>query len=97
MPENPTLKQKVKLYDPHPGIGGAAIPLPQPLRRVAHELDGQTLTLEETVQRFNAVANKESGEVKLGEYCILYLLKHNYGGQRSIHGWRLLRYRLADE
>lgn len=97
MTKDQTLKQKVILYDPHPGIGGAVIPLPEPLRRVAHELDGQTLTLEEAVQRFNAVANKKSGVVKLGEYCILYLLGHNYGGQRSIHGWRLLRYRLADE
>ena len=64
MTEDQTLKQKVTLYDPHPGIGGAAIPLPEPLRRVAHELDDQTLTLEEAVQRFNAVADKKRGEVK---------------------------------
>ncbi|MBI4151907.1 hypothetical protein HY496_02960 [Candidatus Woesearchaeota archaeon] len=94
MTEYENRTQNVRLYDPHPGIGGAASPLPKPLRDVAQELDGQNTTLEKAIESFTEVADQKYGTVKLGENCILYLLEHP---SKALSCWRLLRYEPVKE
>ncbi len=48
--------RQVTLFGPHPGVGGAAIPLPAVVKRVADALDGQTLSLRSAVACLQAVA-----------------------------------------
>ncbi len=59
-------------YDPHPGFAGAAVPIPEKVRRVANELDGQTLSLREAVERIQAAT---TGKVRVvAEYQFIGLL-----------------------
>jgi len=41
-------------FGPHPGFAGAAIPIPAAVKKVADELDGQTLPLREALARLRA-------------------------------------------
>ena len=78
----------VTLYAPHPGIGGAAVPLPSIVKRIADALDGQTLTLRAAVACLQAVA---PGSVYADDKGGAILLR--IGASPPMHLWRVIRYR----
>ena len=85
----------MKLFDPHPGLMGCPVPLPEKVRTLAATLDGQSMTVKEAVEKIKAVIS-ERFSVKATKGCILLyqgsvedLLKH---GARC-NCWRVLRYK----
>lgn len=83
----------VTLYDPHPGFAGAMIPLPVAVKRVADELDGQTLTLGEAVARIQAVT---SGHVEYVTYLTHQWIKLTLKSGGAFHTFRVIRFRFAE-
>lgn len=87
-------EMKVTFYDPHPGIGGAIIPLPEPMKRTAKELDGQTMTIGEAVKKIedNAVLSGIHFDVDVvPEYQYIGVKMRE--GENILHSWRLIRFR----
>lgn len=77
-------------YDPHPGVGGAAVPLPLPLKVVADGLAGKNLSVALAIEILKAVA--PTAEVDdLADKGIL-MLKFHFGNG-GMHAWRIIRYR----
>jgi len=61
------MAQEVKLYDPHPGFGGALLPLPRPMKEIADKLNGQSMSLEKAIEMISSVAEKIGGKVAVEE------------------------------
>ncbi len=80
--------REVTCYDPHPGIGGAAVPLPAIVKRIADALDGQTLSLAAAVACLQAVA---PGRVEAHDDRGWISLR--VGDAPPMHLWRVIRYR----
>lgn len=87
------MQREVKFYDPHPGFGGAIVPLPKPMYRAACELDGQTATVEKTLEKLRPLAERLNGSVEDSRGFILF--EYRAGG--LTHGFRLIRYRKVGE
>lgn len=54
-----------EFYEPHPGLLGCTVPIPEEVKKVAAELDGNTLELEEAVAKIHAVC--PGGKIKVSE------------------------------
>ncbi|HSD12808.1 MAG TPA: hypothetical protein VLC10_04580 [Patescibacteria group bacterium] len=80
--------RQVTFFGPHPGVGGAAIPLPVVVKRVADALDGQTLPLRSAVACLQAVA---PGTVYADAAHGAILLR--MGAAPPMHLWRVIRFR----
>lgn len=84
--------KNVVFYDPHPGVGGAAVPLPIPVRDFIKNFDGRELPLEEVVDSLTLLASSYNGTIEVVE-------QYNYLGLRidgregETHYYRLLRYK----
>src|SRR3990172_8535127 len=87
--------EEVYLFDPHPGVGGALMPLPQEVKEVADKLADQTMTLAEALSRLRGTnwvrATPSAVRARKG----MILLDAELNGQ--IHHWRILRYRKVAE
>ena len=100
---NSTPYDLVRLYDPHPGFAGAAVPLPKAMKDAADKMDGKRMMLEEAVEKLSSVAKKVGGKIELVE-------EYNYIGfsmrargstfspflgniQYLSHNYRLIRYK----
>ena len=75
-------------YDPHPGLAGAMVRIPEKVRQVAQELDGQPLSLREAVNKIRAVTNGEVSVVP--EYKYIRLLIRAGG---LYHSYRVIQYK----
>ncbi len=76
-------------FDPHPGLAGARIPIPEKVRMVANELSGKSMTLCEAVARIQAAT---SGKVSIAnnyDFILLEIIEAN--GVR--HGFRVVRFK----
>ncbi|MBI5398587.1 hypothetical protein HZB03_03930 [Candidatus Woesearchaeota archaeon] len=84
--------QKVLLYDPHPGFMGAAIPLPEPMKKIARQLEGKVMSLEETIEMISPVATEAGGTLEIVEKYkfIGFRVKERSGRE---HYFRLIRYK----
>lgn len=74
-------------FDPHPGFAGALIPIPGPVRKVANDLNGESMTLREAVARIQAVTN---GEVSVKDGWISLELHRSDG---AWHMFRVIRFK----
>lgn len=83
----------VTLYDPHPGFAGAAIPIPAEVKRVADELDGQTMELGEAIARIQAVT---SDRVEYVTYITHQWIKLTLESGGVFHVFRVIRFRFAE-
>ena len=88
-------KQAKLLYDPHPGFGGAAIPLPEPVLRAARGLNGQVMSVDAAIELLRQ--SLPSGRFRADEQpagsgagSITLKLGREGGTQ---HLWRVIRYR----
>lgn len=92
-----SLKQIVELYDPHPGFLGAVRPLPAELKKVANQLNGQKMVLEDVLLQFRNVAAKIGGTVSLEEkfkfISYIYPEVKEEEEEGPVHYFRLIRYK----
>lgn len=81
-------------FDPHPGtmFCGAVMTLPKAVKKAADELNGQTMTLREAVNKIQAVTKGavEFHEVKDGKGWISLTIC--VGRAAPTHSWRVIRY-----
>lgn len=84
---------KMQFYDPHPGIGGAIVSLPEHLRIVANYLDGKDLPLEESQQliqeAIDDIGCHDCAKIEFFNDCVLVKITEN----GATHCWRLVRIR----
>jgi len=74
-------------HDPHPGLMGAAVPIPERVRQLAAAFDGKKMSVPEALAKFRAVAD---GQIEdRGGWISLHLGKP--GGTE--HVFRVIRYR----
>jgi|GEM_PF-3894809 len=86
------MAKKVKLYDPHSGIGGPIVPLPTLMKKTIDSLDNKELTLEEVVEELTPVAEKLGGRIDIDkDYKFVgFSIKEKNNVE---HYWRLIRYK----
>lgn len=77
-------------FDPHPGFAGAAIPIPEPVKKVADELSGETMSLKEAVTRLRAVG---IGSIEVVPKYGYIGLRLGGDGCHAKHFFRVIRYR----
>ena len=77
-------------YDPHPGFAGALVPMPDPVKKVANELDGQKLSLRVALKKLKAVTNGTLSLVAMDNNFIMLKIKGNRG---TIHYFRVISFR----
>jgi hypothetical protein len=88
-------------YDPHPGIGGAVVPMPRPIKKVADELAGKSMTLREAVQKVEEAAGQ--GIVKVVSEPEFHYIRfetktlkqalEEESDDNPRHSWRVIRFR----
>ena len=83
------MKNLKTFYDPHPGLMGAMIPIPEAVRKVANELNGKRMTLEEAAVRLQAVTSGEIAVIKEYKYISLQIKE----GNGTIHEFRVIRFK----
>jgi len=74
-------------YDPHPGFGGAMIPIPTLVRKVAERLDGKSMTLREAVAKIQKVTK---GKIRIRENWISLELEES---DTRRHMFRVIRFK----
>src|SRR4051794_8071090 len=84
---------KVHFFDPHPGIGGAMIPLPAPMLLVAQALNGERMTMQKAITRFTAKAVQMGRWWRVEKYRGCIFLHYDDGPEKPSHIWRLIRFR----
>ncbi len=60
-------------FNPHPGFAGAAIPIPGPVKTIAEDIDGKTMSLKDAVERLKAVGIGRIEVVSKYDYIALWL------------------------
>lgn len=76
-------------YDPHPGFGGAMIPMPSAVKKVADELNGKTMALREAIAKLQAVTE---GTVMIKEGCA-WISFEICTPDNCKHFWRVIRFK----
>tara|TARA_B100001778_G_scaffold334986_1_gene350466 strand:+ start:25788 stop:26087 length:300 start_codon:yes stop_codon:yes gene_type:complete len=83
-------QQEIRLHGPHPGLLGAAAPIPEELRLAANELDGKTMKQIDAWHALNRVAVELPGvELKERNSCFLATLMSD---GRPVHCWRVISF-----
>jgi len=82
-----------EFYDPHPGLLGCSKRLPEPVRSLAADLDGQRLAIEDVVQRLQNVAPSGYSVKDCPQHNMITMESDQVSMQAQTHTWRVLRYR----
>lgn len=82
----------VTFYEPHPGFGGAAVPLPGPVKKAIDELDGKTMILRQGIEKIKATG---IGQLEiLEDYGYIMLNLNEWPPKKApCHTWLLIKYR----
>lgn len=95
-----------QFFDPHPGLAGAIARIPEPVRLVANEMDGNSYSDEDALAMIRAVA-PENCDVRIVEYSDSFYIPINdtddgdgmvvmeEKGDFPLNNWRVLRWRNA--
>lgn len=91
--ESADLDAVVIFYEPHPGFGGATVPLPGPVKTAIDKLDGKTMTLRQGIEKIKAAG---IGHLEiLEDYgCIMLTLGEWPPKKAPCHTWMLIKYKL---
>lgn len=91
------MNETVKFHDPHPGLMGCSIPLPEHLRITAQWLDGQTMTVDEAIQCFKDSASEHERPivVTIEQDCILIKMGSFKDRRYPVHCWRAMRFKTS--
>ena len=76
-------------FDPHPGLAGAIVPIPEAVKKVANNLNGKSMTLREAVARIKAVTK---GTVRVVDRFEFIYLEHTESNGVQ-HGFRVIRFK----
>ena len=87
---------KVELYDPHPGLLGAVMPLPKPMKDLAASLDGVVLSLDEAIDRLTPMAESLGGRLEVVEKYQFISFRLGDVDNLPMHLYRLIRYKEAE-
>jgi hypothetical protein len=87
----------MKFFDPHPGMMGAAVPLPEKVRKLAASLDGKRETVRSVLARVKK-ASPKGFDVGARSGCIMLYSSPTTGAgghefEFPQHCWRVLRYK----
>lgn len=90
--ESADLDALVTFYEPHPGFGGAVVPLPGPIKTVIDKLDGKTMTLRQGIEKIKAAG---IGQLEiLEDYgCIMLNLGEWPPKKAPCHTWMIIKYK----
>lgn len=81
----------VEFYDPHPGLAGCPVRLPEAVRLVADSLSGKIGSVQEAKELIiDAVDTDLPFEVKVEDTCILLMIGNFDIGK---HCWNVIKYR----
>jgi len=89
------LDEVVEFFDPYPGFADAMIPIPEPVRRVAADLDGKSMTLRAALKLLRDLTLAQCPGTNLElvpEYRYIKLHVNNGPGHPE-HIFRIIRYR----
>lgn len=81
-------KAKRHFYDPHPGMAGCSVPIPEAVRLAANALAGRTLTLAYAIKKIDAAGT--GGKVEAHSDCIMLTIV-----SAMVHCWRVIRHEAA--
>lgn len=87
---DPWMDTTYTFFDPHPGFAGAAIRIPEPIRLIANELDGKTMSLRDAVKRIESAGIGKVNVVPKYTYIALWL---GSDPNKRQHMFRVIRYR----
>jgi hypothetical protein len=88
----------MRFFDPHPGVGGAIVPLPPIMKTIANYLNKKEMSLEEALKECKEAAvlydqstnHKHKTEVSVnGNYIRLQLWE---GEDKPYHMWKLISF-----
>lgn len=74
-------------YGPHPGFAGAAIPIPEAVKKVADALNGKKLSVRKAIQKIRKVTNGNLRVVIMDISFIMLEIKTEDGAR---HGFRVI-------
>lgn len=99
--ESADLNAIVTFYEPHPGFGGAAVPLPGPVKIAIDELDGKTMTLRQGIAKIKATSvgkletrNLATIEIWEDPACIVLGLGEWPPKKAPHHTWMLIKFKV---
>lgn len=87
---------KVRFFNPHPGLAGAAITLPQAIKTAIDELAEKEMTLDEGLAKINASLIQDGhqiGELEVGSnhaMIFLWIPNKQFPPRVTTHTFRLL-------
>lgn len=84
---------KIKLYDPHPGFGGAIMALPKRIKALIDTMDSEETTMEECLHKLREAAKDLAKQVTIQDTDRDYIQLRLESETGFIHSWRLLRYK----
>lgn len=95
------LNAVVTFYEPHPGFGGAGVPLSGPVKKAIDELNGKTMTLRQGIAKIKATGirkletrNLATLEIWEDPACIVLGLGEWPPKKAPHHTWMLIKYKL---
>lgn len=91
--ENNNSDKIVSFHDPHPGLAGCPVPLPEHLRLTANWLNGCTMSIGEAVQIITDTiddAGIQRATLKVYDDWIGLQIETP---ESFIHSWRLIRFK----
>lgn len=101
---NAELLQKVRFFDPHPGLAGCMVPIPSGVKAIADELDGVEGQLGSAVFRIEyavtlLVGDREPYKVEAtytnqqkSEGMITLVIGDGESFGTTVNAWRVLRF-----
>ena len=86
------LDKVVEFYDPHPGFAGAAIRIPEPVRKAADEISGKRMPLREALELLRKATDEELEVIEKYNYIMLKI--KGWGDWRgALHTFNVIRFR----
>jgi hypothetical protein len=85
------IMNKVAFHDPHPGIGGAASPLPATASRAVKRIQLEANTVDEAVSILSS-ETKARGNIVVQDDCILYKVGSFKDNDFPVHCWRVIKF-----
>lgn len=86
---------KITLSDPHPGYGGATMPLPECIFELINKFNGQCINPEEIVRLVAKALNENAiydANISFEKNCVLLKIG-SFKKNMPVHCWRLLKYK----
>ena len=88
-------KPEFEFYDPHPGLAGCPVRLPEHVRIVAEWLDGQRMTIKSAIDQLVAATSETDLTVQFRDCEGWISMKVGTWDDPPMNCWRVIRYKPA--